>query len=282
MRKNKLSFIALSIASIFYSFHVTASENINTSENVNVSENIIPDNIRKTDLSIEVKNGIEYIHIEKTNENGISHNYYQKFNVSKKGAILENTNDLAAKIIVNQVTSAEKSILRGKLAVNGKAAELIIANPNGIICNSCWFFNSNIQRLLTGKVFYVDEYVLTKLKNVGFNDLQAGELLLATDNGNIVFKGVSRVNRSGEGRLNLLSRHVKILHNSSLSANTIEAIIGDNVLRFSHDHQLSIIGKAMPSSEISATGLSLGKAAEINAKSININLTGDNSIYNKG
>lgn len=270
MRKNKLSFVALSIASIFYSFHI------------NASDNIIADDSRKTDLMVEIKSNIEHIHIEKTDENGISHNYYQKFNVSKKGAIIENTNHLPAKIIVNEVTSTEKSILRGKLTVNGQAAELIIANPNGIKCNGCWFSGSSTQRLLTGKVFYIDKYVLTRFKDVGFDGVQAGELLLANDNGDIVFKGVSRVHRSGKGRLDLISRHVKLLNNSSLSANTIDATIGDNVLRISHDNQLSIMGKSMPSAEISASGLSIGAGAEINAKHINIKLTDDSSIYNKG
>ncbi|MDR5610362.1 MULTISPECIES: filamentous hemagglutinin N-terminal domain-containing protein [unclassified Arsenophonus] len=269
MRKNKLSFIALSIASIFYSFHVTANENI------------IVDDKLKTDLTVEMKDGIEHIHIEKTNENGISHNYYQKFNVSKKGAVLENTNDLAAKIIVNEVTSAEKSLLRGKLTVNGKAAELIIANPNGIKCNGCWFAGSPTQRLVIGKVFYIEENSLNRFRDVGFNEVESGEILLATENGDIVFKGNSRVHRSGKGRLDLISRNIKILDNSSLSASRIYATIGDNILRVSHDNQLSVIGKSMPSTKTPATGLSIGADALIQAKYINIKLTDDSSINNR-
>lgn len=176
MRKNKLIFIALSIASIFDYFHVTANENI------------IVDDKLKTDLTVEIKDGTEHIHIEKANENDISHNYYQKFNISKKGAFLENTNDLAAKIIVNEVTSAEKSLLRRKLTVNDIAAELIIANPNGIKYNGCRFVGSPNQRLVIGKVFYIEENYLTGFRNRGFNDVQLGEILLAIENGVLYLK----------------------------------------------------------------------------------------------
>ncbi|HGJ5872249.1 filamentous hemagglutinin N-terminal domain-containing protein [Arsenophonus apicola] len=269
MRKNKLSFIVLSIASIFYSFHVTASQNI------------VIDNIKKKDLSVEIKNGIEHINIEKTDENGISHNYYQKFNISQEGVIIENTNDVAAKIIVNEVTSDKKSFLRGVLAVNGQPAELIIANPNGIKCKGCWFSGSTIQRLLVGKVFYIDEHSLARFRDVGFDKVQTGELLLPTENGDIVFKGINHVHRSEEGRLDLISRHVKIMDHSSLSANTIYAIIGDNIVRVSNQNKLSIIGKSRLSNPIPVSGLTIGKDATIQAKYTNIILTDNNPINNK-
>lgn len=53
MKRNKLHCIALSVISIFYSFHVTASQNI------------IVDNSKKRDLSVEIKDEIEHINIEK-------------------------------------------------------------------------------------------------------------------------------------------------------------------------------------------------------------------------
>ncbi|HGJ5876967.1 MAG TPA: filamentous hemagglutinin N-terminal domain-containing protein [Arsenophonus sp.] len=42
-----------------------------------------------------------------------------------------------AKIIINEVTSTERNLLNEKLTVNGKAAELVIANPYGIECDGC-------------------------------------------------------------------------------------------------------------------------------------------------
>ncbi|WGL98241.1 filamentous hemagglutinin N-terminal domain-containing protein [Arsenophonus sp. aPb] len=268
MKRNKLHCIALSVVSIFYSFHVTASQNI------------IVDNNKKTDLSVEIKNEIEHINIEKADENGISHNYYKKFNVSTKGAVLENTNEVAAKIIVNEVTSEKKSLLKGELAVNGQPAELIIANPNGIKCVGCWFSGSSIQRLLIGKVFYIDKHTLPRLRDVGFDKVEAGEVLLPTENGDIIFKGINHVHGSEEGRLDLISRHITVMDNSSLSANTIYAIIGDNIVRVSHHNKLSIIGKSMPSAAMPITGLSIGKNATIQAKYTNIILTDNNSINN--
>lgn len=55
MTKHRLSFIALSIAGILSSFHI------------NASENIIIDNNKKKDITLEIKNGIEHINIEKAN-----------------------------------------------------------------------------------------------------------------------------------------------------------------------------------------------------------------------
>ncbi|HGJ5863654.1 MAG TPA: filamentous hemagglutinin N-terminal domain-containing protein [Arsenophonus nasoniae] len=266
MKRNKLHCIALSVISIFYSFHVTASQNI------------IVDNSKKIDLSVEIKDEIEHINIEKADENGISHNYYKKFNVSTKGAVLENTNEVAAKIIVNEVTSEKKSLLKGELAVNGQPAELIIANPNGIKCRSCWFSGSTTQRLLTRKVFYIDKSALNRFKNVGFDKVEAGELLLPTENGDIVFKGINHVHSSEEGRLDLISRHVMMMDNSSLSANTIYVVIGDNIVRVSNQNKLSIIGKSIPSTAMPITGLAIGKNAAIQAKYTNIILTDNKSI----
>lgn len=85
MRPNKLSFIALSIANILYSVHI------------NTSENIIIDNNKKRDLTVEIKNGVEHINIEKLNVDGISHNYYQKLNVSEKGVVLNNVRSYCKK-----------------------------------------------------------------------------------------------------------------------------------------------------------------------------------------
>ncbi|WGO83467.1 filamentous hemagglutinin N-terminal domain-containing protein [Arsenophonus apicola] len=269
MKRNKLHCIALSVVSIFYSFHVTASQNI------------IVDNSKKRDLSVEIKNEIEHINIEKADENGISHNYYKKFNVSTKGAVLENTNEVAAKIIVNEVTSEKTSLLKGKLAVNGQPAELIIANPNGIKCVGCWFSGSSTQRLLVGKIYYTDKKDITKFKKYGYKNVQAGELLLATENGNIEFKGINRVHRSGDGSLDLISRHVAIMNNSYLFAKKISTIIGDNVVRISHENQLSIIGKSIPITAMSVTGLSIGENAKIQAEYNNFILTDNNSINNK-
>ncbi|MFS1563249.1 MAG: filamentous hemagglutinin N-terminal domain-containing protein [Candidatus Arsenophonus phytopathogenicus] len=151
-----MSFIPLSIACILSSFHVTASENI------------IVDNQRKTDLKVGQKYGGEYIDIEKPNEKGISHNYFEKFNVAEEGIIINNIDPVKghisevkinfrdknitlsigigeqhAKIIINEVTSPNPSLLKGNLFVMGGVEHLMLVNPYGIVCDGCSVTNAS-------------------------------------------------------------------------------------------------------------------------------------------
>ncbi|WP_042570509.1 filamentous hemagglutinin N-terminal domain-containing protein, partial [Ralstonia solanacearum] len=56
----------------------------------------------------------------------------------------------SARIIVNQVTSTQPSTLRGYLEVAGPRAEVVIANPNGILVNGGGFINTSRATLTTG------------------------------------------------------------------------------------------------------------------------------------
>ncbi|EMU6158124.1 filamentous hemagglutinin N-terminal domain-containing protein, partial [Yersinia enterocolitica] len=56
----------------------------------------------------------------------------------------------AASIILNEVISRNPSLLLGKQEVFGMAADYILANPNGITCNSCGFLNTNRTSLVVG------------------------------------------------------------------------------------------------------------------------------------
>lgn len=223
MRKNRLSFIALSIASILSSFHI------------NASENIIIDNNKKKDITLEIKNGIEHINIEKANENGISHNYYQKFNVSQKGAIINNPTYLAnsaAKFIINEVTSNEKSSLKGELRVKGDDAYLMIANPNGIECNGCSFSGTKQQLLVTGKVKLINTKESSTLPQGGKIHYKDGDLKInASAEGKIIFKNnVKPVH--DKGLLTLISNEIA-MSDGNLNGMFLKTIIGNNEIKFS-------------------------------------------------
>ncbi|URQ62117.1 filamentous hemagglutinin N-terminal domain-containing protein [Pantoea alhagi] len=114
-------------------------------------------------------NGVPVIDINKANDRGISHNVYDKFNVDKKGLILNNSQNAintmlageikgnsklssgAAKVILNEVTSKNHSALQGWLEVAGNKAHVIVANPNGISCQGCGFINAEKVTVTTGK-----------------------------------------------------------------------------------------------------------------------------------
>ncbi|QBY41492.1 filamentous hemagglutinin N-terminal domain-containing protein [Arsenophonus nasoniae] len=223
MGKNKLGFIALSIASILSSFHT------------NASENIIIDNSKKRDLAVEIKNGVEHINIEKANEKGISHNYYQKFNVSEKGVVIHNPNYLtnsAAKFIINEVTSNEKSLLNGELRVNGNNAYLMVANPNGIECNGCSFSGTQQQLLVTGKIKLINNEESTTLPQGDTIEYKNGDLKInSLAGGKIVFSNSVKPVHD-RGVLTLITNEI-VFSDGNLEGKILKTIIGNNEIKFS-------------------------------------------------
>ena len=86
---------------------------------------------------------------------GVSHNTYSSFNVGSAGADLNNT-AVAARTIVNQVTSTNPSLIQGNIAVLGPRANVILANPNGITVDGGSFTNTGNVALTTGQVSFND------------------------------------------------------------------------------------------------------------------------------
>ncbi|MDT3252731.1 hemagglutinin repeat-containing protein [Serratia sp. root2] len=120
---------------------------------------------------IATQNGLPQVNITAPNQAGVSHNQYRQFDVDQKGAILNNSavmtstqlagmvqgnpnlnpNAAPARVILNEVNSNNPSQLRGFLEVAGGKAQVIVANPAGIVCNGCGTINAGRMTLTTGK-----------------------------------------------------------------------------------------------------------------------------------
>ena len=163
-------------------------------------------------------NGVPLVDIVKPNGKGLSHNTYKDFNVDKPGLILNNSdretatsnlggvtpgnpslvNSGPATVILNEVTSNNRSAVNGPVEVFGRKADVIIANPNGITCDGCGFINTPRATLTTG-----------------VPDIDAGGRLqgFTVNRGDVTFGSKGGNFASGDGAVDLfdvVSRSIKV------------------------------------------------------------------------
>ncbi|MDQ5959842.1 MAG: filamentous hemagglutinin, partial [Pseudomonadota bacterium] len=113
-------------------------------------------------------NGVPLVNIQTPSAAGVSRNTYEQFDVQTQGVILNNSRTNvatqlggwvqgnpwlargSARVILNEVISANPSQLLGYVEVAGSAAQVVIANPAGVTCNGCGFINASRATLTTG------------------------------------------------------------------------------------------------------------------------------------
>ncbi|CAD6542646.1 hypothetical protein LMG27952_03918 [Paraburkholderia hiiakae] len=161
---------------------------------------------------IQTPNGLDQVNINRPSGAGVSVNTYNRFDVQSKGAILNNSPTMvqtqqagmingnpnfaagqSAKVIVNQVNSANPSQFNGFLETAGNRAEVIIANPSGISVNGGGFINTSRGILTTGTPNYAADGSIS-----GFN----------VTGGNITVNGAG-LNASNVDQVDLLARAVQ-------------------------------------------------------------------------
>ena len=167
-------------------------------------------------------------------------NLYTFFNVPERGAILNNSYNLsntelagyvqgnpslmggAARIIVNEVTSANPSELRGFLEVAGDRAGVVIANPNGILADGAGFLNTARVTLATGR---------TEM------DAAGNLATLRIDDGKVVITGKG-LSAKGVDSAELYARAIEI--NAGLWAEHAKIVTGANTIGYT-DGEISPI-----------------------------------------
>tara|TARA_R110002073_G_scaffold247067_1_gene410034 strand:+ start:15409 stop:22194 length:6786 start_codon:yes stop_codon:yes gene_type:complete len=177
----------------------------------------------------QAANGVPIINIQTPNK-GLSHNFYNDFNVDSNGLILNNNKRVTqtqlggyiegnpnltggtASLILNEVISNNPSSLNGYIEVGGARADVVVANPNGISCNGCGFINTNHATLSTGQP------IMNNGALSGF-DVQQGAISILGD-------GLNAANTS---RFDIIARSVEIageLHADALNIVTGQQTVG--------------------------------------------------------
>ncbi|WP_064581460.1 filamentous hemagglutinin N-terminal domain-containing protein [Streptobacillus moniliformis] len=133
-------------------------------------------------------NGIDVINISTPSSKGISHSTFTDFNIGEKGAVINNSKNIArsriaglingnknikekrAKLALLDVTGVKESRLSGILeALSKDRLDVILSNPNGITLDGASFLNIHNMSLSTSKVI-VEEGDIKSLKELNSSD----------------------------------------------------------------------------------------------------------------
>ncbi len=140
-----------------------------------IGADVVVDGTTATSVSAGSR-GQSVVDLAPSDSSGISHNKYTTFNVSTLGVDLNNQS-AGARTILNEVTSANPSLIEGKLEVLGPQAHVVLVNPNGITVNGGSFVNTGGIALSTGQVGFQSEGAapFPVVNHIKLTNGQAGE-----------------------------------------------------------------------------------------------------------
>lgn len=198
----------------------------------------------------------EVVQIAAPSAAGVSRNLYPRFDVGPGGLVLNNSaaavqTQLAgaiagnanlaggqARIILNEVTGTSVSQLRGMIEVAGQRAEVVIANPNGIVVDGAGFINASRAVLTTGRPVFGGGGSLAAFRVTG---------------GQIAVQGAG-LDAAGLERVDLISRAMTV--NAAVRAQQINAVAGANTVGYDtlYAQKLNVGGAPEVAIDVGALG----------------------------
>ncbi len=118
---------------------------------------VVADGSTATSVTVNTDGSVT-VGVAPVTRNGVSLNRYDALNVAPPGLVLDNRVE-AARTIVNEVTGTGTTTIAGDVRVEGQAAHVIIANPNGIVVDGARFFNTGRVALTTGQIGTSDRLI---------------------------------------------------------------------------------------------------------------------------
>ena len=185
---------------------------------------------RERPTVLKTANGLPQIDIQTPDDAGISMNRYSQFDVDSAGAIMNNARKDAAtqtggvvtgnphlakgeaELIVNQVRSQNPANLQGMVEIAGKKADVIVANPAGIMVNG-GFINA-------GKVHYT----------AGQVEIKQGKPVQHSSESGVINITPGGLNAQNHDYTTLLARQIKINGAIHGEGSQIDLITGNNTL----------------------------------------------------
>jgi hemolysin len=159
---------------------------------------------------LQTQGGVPIVNIVAPNGSGLSHNQFLDYNVDRQGLVLNNAlqagqsqlagqlaanpqlQGQAASVILNEVISRNPSAINGAQEIFGRAADYVLANPNGISVNGGSFINTPNANLVVGRPELIDG----KLQSLNTRDA-SGQLQI--QGGGL---------RNAEGSINLIAPRI--------------------------------------------------------------------------
>jgi filamentous hemagglutinin len=212
------------------------------------------------------QNGVPVVNITAPSAGGVSRNSFTDFNVDSRGVIMNNslvvgvsqlggalpgnanfTGGRTASIILNEVTSTNRSNISGATEIFGDRAQYVLVNPNGITCSGCGFINTPRVTLSTGAA-----------------DVSGGNLNgFNVTGGDVRFEGLD-VNATGLDSFDIISRTASFAA-SVYAGSELNVITGSNHVDYNTKAATPIAGSgAAPQVGVDSSALGGMYAGKIN------------------